>query len=188
MVFLVGLSRLTKHIRKNKVYRWVLYIICAVAFFAMYGYVHRIITHTVIHFPMWMWCIIPVITIIALLLTNRIKRITVFLSIVLGGCFGILITSTLSVLFYTTNYWFASSQTYHIDAYVIGRRYIERHGGYRHWGLSTYNVSLEFINSKDTFRLDDPKTYNKCNQGDAVKVYMVKGFYGVPVIKDLILK
>ena len=108
---------------------------------------------------MWAWYVIPVITIIALLLTNKFKRIAVLLSIILGGSLGILVTGTLSVLFYTTNCWFASSKTYPLDAYVFGMRYIERNGGYRSFSLSKYNVNMKFINSKEFFCLDNKKMF-----------------------------
>lgn len=183
MELLVGLRKFVKCIRKNKIYRWLSYIICAIVFFEIYCYLHRIIAHTIIHIPMWTWGIIPAITILVLLSTNRIKRITVLLSIVLGGCSGILITGILSVLFYTTNYWFTRSQTYHLDAYVIGKIH-HRATGNRH-GFPTYNVNLKFINNKELFELDDPRAYNKFNQGDTVRVSMVKGLYGIPIIKDL---
>ena len=186
MVFLVELSMFMKRIRKNKIYRWLSYIICAVAFFTTNCYIHSIIAHTIIHFPVWMWGVIPVITIIVLLLNNRIKRITVFLSIILGGCLGILITGIIIVLFYTTNYWFASSQEYRLDAYVIGKKYHKgATGGRRHFNLPEYNVYLKFSNSKELFDLDDPKAYKKFNQGDMVRVSIVNGLYGIPIIKNL---
>lgn len=185
MEFLVGLSKFVKRIRKNKIYRWTSYIICVAVGFKVYCYLHEIIAHTIIHTPVWMWGIIPVITILVLLLTIGIKKRSVLLSIFGGGCFGIVITGILSILFYTTNYWFASSQTYHLDAYIIGTRYIERHGGYRRFSLSKYYVNLKFVNSKELFHLDDPRAYKKFNQGDTVRVSMVKGLYGIPIIMDL---
>lgn len=84
MEFLVGLSKFVKCIRKNKIYRWASYIICVVVGFKVYCYLHEIIAHTIIHTPVWMWGIIPVITILVLLLTIGIKKISVLLSI-LGG-------------------------------------------------------------------------------------------------------
>ena len=186
MVLLVGLGKLVKRIWKNRIYRWSLSIICTVVFFATYDYLHSIIAHTIIHTSMWIWGIIPVITILALLLAVGIKERSVILSVVLGCCFGIVITGILSVLFYTTNYWFASSQTYCLDAYIIGKRYYKRHTGRQNLlNLSKYDVNLEFSNNKDIFVLDDPKTYNKCNQGDTVSVILVEGLYGIPIIKDV---
>ena len=162
MVFLVGLGKLIKRIWKK--YRWLSYAICIITFSTLYDYIHSIITHTIICFPMWIWGIIPV---------------------VLGCCFGIVVTGVLGVLFYTTNYWFTSSHTYHLDAYVVGKRYIQRRGGYRSWGLSKYYVNLKFIDNQETFRLDDSKVFKKINQGDSVCVNFVKGLYGINIIKDI---
>ena len=74
---------------------------------------------------------------------------------------------------------------YHLDAYVVGKRYIQRHGGYRSWGLSKYYVNLKFIDNQETFRLDDSKVFKKINQGDSVCVNFVKGLYGINIIKDI---
>ena len=99
---------------------------------------------------------------------------------------GILITGIIIVLFYTTNYWFASSQEYRLDAYVIGKKYHKgATGGRRHFNLPEYNVYLKFSNSKELFDLDDPKAYKKFNQGDMVRVSIVNGLYGIPIIKNL---
>lgn len=183
MVFLVGLRKFSKCIRTNKLYRWASCIICAVAFFGIYCYVRSIITHTIIHIPIWTWGIIPMISILALLLIGGIKEKTVLICIIFGFCLGTAITGTLNILFYTTNYWFASSHTsYRLDAYVIGKRH---HSRTSRRGFSTYNVNLKFSGSKESFVLDDPTTYKKCNRGDTVEVTLYKGLYGIPIIKDV---
>ena len=74
---------------------------------------------------------------------------------------------------------------YHLDAYVVGKRYIQRRGGYRSCGLSKYYVNLKFIDNQETFRLDDSKVFKKINQGDSVCVTFVKGLYGINIIKDI---
>ena len=109
---------------------------------------------------MWIWGIIPVVTILIFFAKFGIKKKSIFLQVVLGCCFGIVVTGVLCVLFYTTNYWFTSSHTYHLDAYVVGKRYIQR-------------------------RLDDSKVFKKINQGDSVCVNFVKGLYGINIIKDI---
>jgi len=134
---------------------------------------------------MWIWGIIPVVTILIFFAEFGIKKKSIFLHVVLGCCFGIVVTGVLCVLFYTTNYWFTSSHTYHLDAYVVGKRYIQRRGGYRSWGLSKYYVNLKFIDNQETFRLDDSKVFKKINQGDSVCVTFVKGLYGINIIKDI---
>ena len=159
MVFLVGLGKLIKRIWKKKTYRWLSYAICIITFSTLYDYIHSIITHTIICFPMWIWGIIPVVTILIFFAKFGIKKKSIFLQVVLGCCFGIVVTGVLCVLFYTTNYWFTSSHTYHLDAYVVGKRYIQRRGGYRSWGLSKYYVNLKFIDNQETFRLDDLKVF-----------------------------
>ena len=185
MVFLVGLGKLIKRIWKKKKYRWLSYAICIITFSTLYDYIHSIITHTIICFPMWIWGIIPVVTILIFFAKFGIKKKSIFLQVVLGCCFGIVVTGVLGVLFYTTNYWFASSHMYHLDAYVVGKRYIQRHGGYRSWGLSKYYMNLKFIDNQETFRLDDSKVFKKINQGDSVCVNFVKGLYGINIIKDI---
>ena len=185
MVFLVGLGKLINRIWKKKTYRWLSYAICIITFSTLYDYIHSIITHTIICIPMWIWGIIPVVTILIFFAKFGIKKKSIFLHVVLGCCFGIVVTGVLCVLFYTTNYWFTSSHTYHLDAYVVGKRYIQRHGGYRSWGLSTYYVNLKFIDNQETFRLDDSKVFKKINQGDSVCVNFVKGLYGINIIKDI---
>ncbi len=186
MVLLVGLGKFVERIWKNKMYRWSSCIICTVVFFLLYDYLYRIIAHTIIHIPIWIWGIIPVITILALLLAVGIKEKSVILSVVSGGCFGIVVTGILSILFYTTNYWFASSRTYRLDAYVIGKGYHKKGVGRRNlFNLSVYDVNLEFSNNKDLFVLDDPGAYKKTNQGDTVSVSLVKGLYGIPIIKEM---
>ena len=72
-----------------------------------------------------------------------------------------------------------------LDAYVVGKRYIQRRGGYRSWGLSKYYVNLKFIDNQETFRLDDSKVFKKINQGDSVCVIFAKGLYGINIIKDI---
>lgn len=134
---------------------------------------------------MWIWGIIPVVTILIFFAKFGIKKKSIFLQVVLGCCFGIVVTGVLGVLFYTTNYWFTSSHTYHLDAYVVGKRYIQRRSGYRSWGLSKYYVNLKFIDNQETFRLDDSKVFKKINQGDSVCVTFVKGLYGINIIKDI---
>lgn len=183
MVFLVGLGKLIKRIWKK--YRWLSYAICIITFSTLYDYIHSIITHTIICFPMWIWCIIPVVTILIFFAKFGIKKKSIFLQVVLGCCFGIVVTGVLCVLFYTTNYWFTSSHTYHLDAYVVGKRYIQRRGGYRSWELSKYYVNLKFIDNQETFRLDDSKVFKKINQDDSVCVTFVKGLYGINIIKDI---
>lgn len=185
MVFLVGLGKLIKRIWKKKTYRWLSYAICIITFSTLYDYIHSIITHTIICIPMWIWGIIPVVTILIFFAKFGIKKKSIFLQVVLGCCFGIVVTGVLCVLFYTTNYWFTSSHTYHLDAYVVGKRYIQRRGGYRSWGLSKYYVNLKFIDYQETFRLDDSKVFKKINQGDSVCVTFVKGLYGINIIKDI---
>lgn len=64
MVFLVGLGKLIKRIWKKKTYRWLSYAICIITFSTLYDYIHSIITHTIICIPMWIWGIIPVVTIL----------------------------------------------------------------------------------------------------------------------------
>ena len=182
-VWLVGLGKLIKRIWKK--YRWLSYAICIITFSTLYDYIHSIITHSIICFPMWIWGIIPVVTILIFFAKFGIKKKSIFLQVVLGCCFGIVVTGVLGVLFYTTNYWFTSSHTYHLDAYVVGKRYIQRRGGYRSWGLSKYYVNLKFIDNQETFRLDDSKVFKKINQGDSVCVNFVKGLYGINIIKDI---
>lgn len=184
MVFLVGLRKFSKRIWMNKLYRRALYIICAVAVFGMYCYVRSIITHTIIHIPIWTWGIIPMISILALLLIGGSKKKTVLICTIFGFCLGTAITGTLNILFYTTNYWFASSHTsYRLDAYVIGKRHHSETGSRR--SIPTYNVNLKFSGSKESFFLDDPTTYKKCNRGDTVEVTLYKGLYGISIIKDV---
>ena len=64
MVFLVGLGKLIKRIWKKKTYRWLSYAICIITFSTLYDYIHSIITYTIICIPMWIWGIIPVVTIL----------------------------------------------------------------------------------------------------------------------------
>ena len=104
MVFLVGLGKLIKRIWKK--YRWLSYAICIITFSTLYDYIHSIITHTIICFPMWIWGIIPVVTILIFFAKFGIKKKSIFLQVVLGCCFGIVVTGVLCVLFYATNYWF----------------------------------------------------------------------------------
>lgn len=103
MVFLVGLGKLIKRIWKKKTYRWLSYAICIITFSTLYDYIHSIITHTIICFPMWIWGIIPVVTILIFFAKFGIKKESIFLHVVLGCCFGIVVTGVLGVLFYTTN-------------------------------------------------------------------------------------
>ena len=81
--------------------------------------------------------------------------------------------------------WCGANCFGHLDAYVVGKRYIQRRGGYRSWGLSKYYVNLKFIDNQETFRLDDSKVFKKINQGDSVCVNFVKGLYGINIIKDI---
>lgn len=185
MVFLVGLSKFVKRIRANRFYRWLSFLVCVGVFFMICVYIHGIIAHTIIQIPIWLWGIIPAIAIFIFLLTGGIKEKTILLSIVLGGCLGIVITGILSLLFYTTNYWLAGSQTYQLDAYVMGKIHHKSMGGRHYFKLAVYNVNLKFLKTKELFALDDPEAYKKFNHGDTVKVTMVNGLYGIPIIKDL---
>ena len=72
MVFLVGLGKLIKRIWKK--YRWLSYAICIITFSTLYDYIHSIITHTIICFPMWIWGIIPVVTILIFFAKFGIKK------------------------------------------------------------------------------------------------------------------
>ena len=74
MVFLVGLGKLIKRIWKKKTYRWLSYAICIITFSTLYDYIHSIITHTIIGFPMWIWGIIPVVTILIFFAKFGIKK------------------------------------------------------------------------------------------------------------------
>lgn len=74
MVFLVGLGKLIKRIWKKKTYRWLSYAICIITFSTLYDYIHSIITHTIICFPMWIWGIIPVVTILIFFAKFGIKK------------------------------------------------------------------------------------------------------------------
>lgn len=87
------------------------------------------------------------------------------------------------MLVQSTNYWFANSESYHREAYVMGKKHITNHG-YRHW-FSKFNVSLIFLDNKEYFRLDDSDIYKTCDQGDTVNVTLCKGLYGIPIVKDL---
>ena len=109
MVFLVGLGKLIKRIWKK--YRWLSYAICIITFSTLYDYIHSIFTHTIICFPMWIWGIIPVVTILIFFAKFGIKKKSIFLQVVLGCCFGIVVTGVLGVLFYTTNIVFTQGCT-----------------------------------------------------------------------------
>ncbi len=180
------LVHLAECIRKNKIMKWISSIIYAFVFVMICHYIQSIFSHTIIAFPFWLWGIIPVITIIVLLLVVGIKKkIIIFLSILFGGCIGIVITGILITLFVTTNYWFANSESYHRDAYVMGKKYNKRDSHAKHISFSTYNVNLIFLDNNEYYCLDDSDIYKKCDQGDTVKVTLCKGLYDIPIIKDL---
>lgn len=154
----------------------------AVAFAAVYCYVYSvIIAHTVFLFPMWtVYCVILAAAVALLFLVKEDTRRKVFCGIAVGT----LAFVVLCVLFYTTNYWFAGSRPYHRDACVTGKA---QRGGGRH-DITTYNVSLEFTDNKEAFCLDDRNAFDQFRQGDTIRVYLVNGLYGIPIIKNLSLK
>lgn len=130
--------------------RWVsdfafIFIVIKASLYFLY-----ISAHTIFEFPFWVWGIIPAIAIIVLLFVVGAKGREVPFAIFFGCCIGIFITGLLVMLFQSTNYWFADSELYHREAYVMGKKHTKTYG-YRH-GFSKYNVNLIFLDNKEYFR------------------------------------
>ncbi len=179
--WLKKLVRFVKRMRKNKIMRWVsdiafIFIVMKVGLYYLY-----ISAHTIFEFPFWVWGIIPAIAIIVLLFVVGAKGKEVPFAIFFWCCIGIFITGLLIMLFQSTNYWFADSESYHREAYVMGKKHTTSYG--RRHGFSKYNVNLIFLDNKEYFRLDDPDIYKTCDQGDTVSVILYKGLYGIPIIQ-----
>lgn len=175
------LVRFVKRMRKNKIMRWVsdiafIFIVMKVGLYFLY-----ISAHTIFDIPIWVWGVIPVIAIIVLLFIVGAKGKEIPFAIFFGGCIGIFITGSLIMLFQSTNYWFANSESYHREAYVMGKKHTTSYG--RRHGFSKYNVNLIFLDNKEYFSLDDPDIYKTCDQGDTVSVTLCKGLYGIPIIQ-----
>lgn len=179
--WLKKLLRFVKCMRKNKIMRWVSYIAFIFIVMKVGLYYLYISVHTIFDIPIWVWGIIPVIAIIVLLFMVGAKGREILFAIFFGGCIGIFITGSLIMLFQLTNYWFADSEPYHREAYVMGKKYISAQG-YRP-RFPKYNVNLIFLDNKEYFRLDDPDIYKTCDQGDTVSVTLCKGLYGIPIIQ-----
>ena len=172
-----------KRMRKNKIMRWVANIALIFIVTRIGLYYSYISAHTILEFPFWVWGIIPAIAIFVLLFVVGAKGKEVPFAIFFGCCVGIFITGLLIMLVQSTNYWFANSESYHREAYVMGKKHITNKG-YRHW-FSKFNVSLIFLDNKEYFRLDDSDIYKTCDQGDTVNVTLCKGLYGIPIVKNL---
>lgn len=172
-----------KRMRKNKIVRWVTNIAFIFIVMRIGLYYSYISAHTILEFPFWVWGIIPATAIFVLLFVVGAKGKEVPFAIFFGCCVGIFITGLLIMLVQSTNYWFANSESYHREAYVMGKKHITNNG-YRHW-FSKFNVSLIFLDNKEYFRLDDSDIYKTCDQGDTVNVTLCKGLYGIPIVKDL---
>ena len=132
-----------KRMRKNKIMRWVtniafIFIVTRIGLY--YSYISA---HTILEFPFWVWGIIPAIAIFVLLFVVGAKGKEVPFAIFFGCCVGIFITGLLIMLVQSTNYWFTNSESYHREAYVMGKKHITNNG-YRHW-FSKFNVSLIFL-------------------------------------------